>query len=190
MASLTCMRRSNFIMKPGILIAVLSFVAAAPCLAQSEVASITVKSKWVSFVEPHSSELTVMRKTEHFYAASTRLPDETVQSFIAAVESPLRSGKKLEDVGLASDWLSKNADAAVKEYVQRNRFNPPSPAQQELFRVSFANAESLAEMLSYQEPVDTLDDFAEITIQIAMANGDHYSLKSTGDPDFLGAWLV
>lgn len=190
MASLTRIRRSNFVMKRPFLTLIVCSLIAVPCLAQSQVTSITVKSTWDGMGQPRSSELVIKQKKGHYYADSNRVPDLMIQSFMTAIENAAKQGSELERLGLNSEWLKNNAGAALRNHLQNWEYKAMSPEQKELFVNSFSNIELMNAALSKQEGLVTLDDFPEINVQIRKENSVEYSLKLTASPDFLHEWSV
>lgn len=190
MASPTSMRCSNFIMNRPILILILYSLAVVPCLAQSQVTSITVKSTWDGMGEPQSSELVIKRKKDHYYAGSNHVSDQSIQSFITAIEGAAKQGSELERLGLGSEWLKNNAVVALRDYLQNWEYKAMSSAQKELFVNSFSNVELMNAALSKQEGLVTLDDFPEISVKITKESGAEYSLKLVVSPEFLHQWSV
>jgi hypothetical protein len=156
------------------------FALAAPC-QQPAWHEITIESRWGGLGPSENLQLVLESRNGVIYLGKDTVNSKLVDALLSSLSSPSLPAPSLSNLGVTANWLERNATDTPRD---------GAPNQKALFRESFANAQTVEQLLPFAFEFVRFDDCPHLTITVAFADGQRWICSSDSYSPFMLPWKV
>ncbi len=109
-----------------------------------------------------------------------RVDHKLIDALMTSLTSTVQTAPTPSILGITENWLERNVQA------------PPegAPNQQALFRESFTDSKTVAELLPFAFKFAKFDDYPQLTVTVALKDGGRWVCTSDSYYPFMLPWKV
>lgn len=141
---------------------------------------VTIESKWVGLAQSQNLKLAIVSMNGAVLSGKHRVRRKLVDDLIASLTSKVEAAPTPGNLGITENWLKRNVQ-------------PPqegAPNQQALFRESFMDPKTVAELLPFAFKFWRFDDYPQLTVTVALKGGRRWVCSSDSYYPFMLPWKV
>jgi len=161
------------------LICALFFAVTTPC-QEIPWREITIESRWGGLVKPQNLKLVIAPKNGAILLGKQRVDPKLVDDLIASLTSTVQAAPTPSNLGITENWLERNVQTPQEG----------APNQQALFRESFTDSKTVAELLPFAFKFAKFDDYPQLTVTVALKGGGRWVCSSESYYPFMLPWKV
>ncbi|MGO9589212.1 MAG: hypothetical protein ACLP3K_04090 [Candidatus Acidiferrales bacterium] len=164
---------------PAAFICVLFFAVPTTC-QEIPWREITIESRWGGLAQSQDLKIVMTAKHGAIVVGKHRIDPKLVDALIASLKSTAQAAPTPSNLGLTQNWLERNVQTPQKE----------APNQQALFRESFTDSTTIADLLPFAFQFAKFDDYPQLTITVVLKNGGRWVCSSDSYYPFMLPWKV
>jgi hypothetical protein len=141
---------------------------------------ITIESSWGGLAQPQNLKLVIVPKNGAILLDKHRVDPKLIDALMTSLTSTVQTAPTPSNLGITENWLERNVQA------------PPegAPNQQALFRESFTDSKTVAELLPFAFKFAKFDDYPQLTVTVALKDGGRWVCTSDSYYPFMLPWKV
>ena len=141
---------------------------------------ITIESRWVGLAQAQNLKLVIAPPNGAILLGKHRIDPKLVDDLIGSLTSKVQAVPTPSNLGMTQNWLERNAETSQEG----------APNQRELFRGSFTDSRTVAELLPFAFKFLKFDDYPQLTVTVAMKDGGRWVCSSDSYYPFMLPWKL
>jgi hypothetical protein len=141
---------------------------------------ITIESGWGDLAQSQNLKLVIAPKNGAILLDKHRVDPKLVDALIASLTSTVQAAPTPSNLGITQNWLEQNVQTPQEG----------APKQQALFRESFTDSKTVAELLPFAFKFAKFDDYPKLTVTVALKDGGRWVCSSDSYYPFMLPWKV
>ena len=163
------------------LVICLLFSASATLSQQPAIREITIESRWGGLGDSQDLKLVIESRKGVNYLGKDTVNPKLIDELLSSLSSPTLPTPMPNNLGVTTEWLERNATDFTQD---------GAPNQRALFRQNFADPKIVEHLLPFAFQFRRFDDYPQLTVTVAFANGRRWICSSDSYYPFMLPWKV